>query len=108
VERKVQKALDAVNDYRETHRPELAMYDNAERYLRDVLQERFDPKKLSPITKWQGDLAAKIAGKDALYREYYALKNETQKVEQIKRSVADILRSDAPERAPQKSRGVEL
>jgi hypothetical protein len=95
-ERKAQKALDAVNDYREDYRPQLAMYDNAVEYLQGVLQERFDPKKLPPITKWQNDLAAKLAEKDALYKEYYALKGETQKVEQIKRSVADILHSEKP------------
>jgi len=31
--------------------PQIAMYENAEKYLRDVLQERFDPKKLPPFTK---------------------------------------------------------
>ena len=58
-ERRAQKALDAVNEYREDYRPQLAMFDNAETYLRDVLQGRFDPKKLPPITKWREELAAK-------------------------------------------------
>ena len=50
-ERKAQKALDAANEYYEDNRPQIAMFDNAERYLRDVLQARFDSKKLPPITK---------------------------------------------------------
>jgi len=39
--------------------------------LRDVLQDRFDPKKLPPITKWQNELSDKTPEKDTLYREYY-------------------------------------
>ncbi len=49
----------------------------AEKYLRGVLQGRFDPKKLPPITKWREELAAKTAKRDVLYRENDALKNET-------------------------------
>jgi chromosome segregation ATPase len=97
-ERKAQKALDAANAYYDTHRSELAMFDNAEKYLRDVLQERFDPNKLPTIAKWREDLAVKTTVKDSLYREYYTLKDETAKVEKIKRSVTEILHSDTPGR----------
>ena len=99
-----------MNDYREDNRPQLAMFDNAEKYLRDVLQARFDPKKLPPITKWREELAAKTAEKDALYREYVALKDGTAKVERIKRSVAEIIKgeTEAPKRTPKKSLDVEL
>jgi ATP-dependent exoDNAse (exonuclease V) alpha subunit len=103
-ERKAQKALATANDYYESNRCELAMFDNAERSLRDVLQKRFDPKKLPPITKWQEELSAKTNEKTALYREYYSLKEKTQKVETIKRTVVDILRSDEPERGKNISR----
>jgi ATP-dependent exoDNAse (exonuclease V) alpha subunit len=106
-ERKEQKALDAANDYYESNRCELAMFDNAERYLRDVLQKHFDPKKPPPITKWQEELAAKESEKGRLYREYSALKEKTQKVETIKRTVVDILRSDALERTPTRAQGME-
>jgi len=34
---------------------EITLYESAERYLKDVLQERFDPKKLPPITKWTAE-----------------------------------------------------
>ena len=107
-ERKAQKALDAVNEYREDYRPQLAMFDNAEKYLRDVLQERFDPKKLPQITMWREELTTKNAEVNALYREYVKLKDETTKIEKIKRGVADILHSDEPKQTPQKSRGMEL
>jgi hypothetical protein len=107
-ERKAQKALDAATAYYETHRSEIAMYDNAERYLRDVLQERFDPKKQPPVTRWRNDLAAKTTEKEALYQEYYALKEETAKVEKIKRSVTEILKSERPGQATERARGVAL
>ena len=111
-ERKAQKALDAANEYREDNRPYLALYDNAEKYLRDVLQDRFDPNKLPPITKWREELAAKNSEANALYQEYSALKEETYKVEKIRANVKVIIQAKMPmtkpELTPQKSRGVEL
>jgi uncharacterized coiled-coil protein SlyX len=109
-ERKTKKALAAANEYHEQHRSELAMFANAEQYLRDVFQDRFDPKKLPPITKWRDELAAKLAEKDSLYREYSALKDDTYKIEQIRASVKAILHNaePQPERTARKSRGVEL
>jgi len=106
--RKAQKALDAANEYRYNHSPEPAMFDNAEQYLRGVLQKRFDPKKPLPITKWQEERAVKTAERAALNREYETLKTETQKVEQIKRSVGDILKAESSERTQMQTRGKEL
>jgi len=54
---KAQKALDAANDYYETHRQQITLYNAAEQYLKDVLQQHFDPKKLPPISKWQAEIA---------------------------------------------------
>ena len=36
------------------------------------------------------------------------MKDETQKVEQIRRGIADILRTESPERTPTRTRGIEL
>ena len=47
--RKAQKALDAAKDYRETYRSEISAYEEAERYLKKVMQGHFDPKKLPPV-----------------------------------------------------------
>ena len=60
-----------------------------------------------PITKWREELTAKTAESVSLYREYKTLKDETAKVEKIKRSVIDILHSDEPKREPQKSQDME-
>jgi len=107
-ERKAQKALDAVNEYREDYRPQLAMFDNAEKYLRGVLKERFDPNKLPPISRWQNELAAKLVESDALYQRYAKLKDDTVKVEKIKRSVTEILRSETRRTQPTRAQGMEL
>ena len=107
-ERKAQKALDAANEYHELYRSEIAMFESADKYLRDVLQNRFDPKKLPPISKWQNELAKKIIEKDLLYREYHTLKDEATKVEKIQRSVKEILHSDSPKQMREKSWGVDL
>jgi hypothetical protein len=96
-ERKAQKALDAANAYYETNRMEITLFDAAEKYLKGVLQSRYDPKKLPPIAAWKNELAEKTAERAALYRDYEKLKTETQKVEQIKRTVEQIVKVDEPE-----------
>ena len=74
------------------------LFDAADKYLRGVLQERFDPKKLPPITMWKQELGGKMSEKAVLDREYTTLKEETQKVKQIRRSVAEITQAESPER----------
>ena len=109
-ERKAKKALEAVNAFREANHTGLTLYNAAEKYLRGVLQERFDPKKLPPIDKWKEELAEKTGKKESLYLDYYALQNETAKVEKIQRSVKEILHSETPksERLPTRKRDMEL
>jgi hypothetical protein len=106
---KAKEAFAAAEAYDWKHLNALRDYDDAEKYLRGVLRERYDPKKL-PVAMWTEQRAAKIVEQDALNREYHALEIETKNVEQIKRSVADILRADSPEpaRVPQRLRGIEL
>jgi len=84
------------------------MFDTAEQYLRGVLQKRFDPKKPLPINKWQEERAAKTAERAAINREYETLKTETQKVEQIKQSVADIIGRESSERTHTQRQRLEL
>jgi hypothetical protein len=84
------------------------MFDNAEKHLRNVLQERFDPKKLPPITMWREELATKTAEKKTQYQEYLKLKDETYKVEKIRASVKEIMQAEIPKLERQKSLNVEL
>ena len=90
-ERKAQKALDAANEFYETNRMEITLYEAAERYLKDVLQEHFDPKKLPPVSKWQAEHKEKTADKQRLDVAFREVWNNTAAVEKIKRSFDDIL-----------------
>jgi len=90
-ERKAQKALDSANGYYEANRPQIMMYESAEKYLHNVLQKHFDPKKLPPITKWQAEREKLTAIKKQLDLEYSKLRTDTAAVEKIKRNVDDIL-----------------
>ena len=105
---KAKKAYETAEAYDWKYLNELQDYDNAEKYLRGVLQGRFDPKKSPPTSRWEKELAEKLAERDGLYAEYTKAKAETQKVEQIRRSVSEILHSEEPKRVPQKSRGMEI
>jgi hypothetical protein len=107
-ERKAQKALDTANEYHETHRAEIGMFENAERYLRDVLQARFDTKKLPPIAKWKEERAAKIAEKTALNSDYYRLREEVKNAEAIRRTVEQLTREDEPRKAKTRSHEIGL
>ena len=62
-ERKAQKALEEANAFYEANRTGLTLFDTAEKYLRGVLQERFDPKKLPPISAWEKELAENLPRK---------------------------------------------
>jgi len=107
-ERKAQKALAAANEYYENHRPEIAMYDNAEKYLRDVLQEHFDIKKLPPITKWQAEREKLTVKKKGLDVEYSKLRTDTATVEKIKRNIDDILNEGTGTPQRTKKHGIDL
>ena len=93
-DRKAQKALDTANEYHETHRTEISMYENAERYLLDVLQERFDINKLPPISKWSEELKTKTVERQSLTHEYALLIKEVDEVYKIQRNVRDILEDE--------------
>ena len=105
--RKAQKALAAANEYHETYRTEIAIYDNAEQYLKGVLQQHFDPKKQPPVTKWRAQRDKLTAERKQLDMDYTALKNEVKEAEQVRRSVYSILRQDERERQPRRTYDIE-
>jgi len=108
VKQKAQKALDAANEYHRAHYSEITLYENAEQYLKDVLQSHYDPKKLTEqVTRWKAEQTEKLATKAALNIEYKNLKAEVHEVETIRRSVDQILHAN---RAQQRARaqGMEL
>ena len=106
-ERKAQKALAAANEYYETYRTEIAMYDNSEKYLKGVLQTHFDPKKLPPVAKWKAEIEKLTAERSGLNQQYNALKDEVKEAEQIRKSVYSILRQEQREQQPRRAQDVE-
>jgi hypothetical protein len=102
---KAEKAHNTSHSFYEIHRAEITLYEAAKRYLKDVLQGRFDPKKLPPITKWQDERTAKTAEKQKLNGEYHALKDEIREVEIIRKYAEEIQRAMNP---PQKVKSWEM
>ena len=49
------------------------------------------------INAWKREKDTLTSGRETLYRDYLAIKNETAKVEQIKRSIGNIIRENTPE-----------
>ena len=64
-----------------THDTEIVLFEAAERYLKDVMQERFDPKKLPPKRKWEAARDKLKADRQQLSRRYSMLKDEDREVE---------------------------
>jgi RNA polymerase-interacting CarD/CdnL/TRCF family regulator len=106
-ERKAHKALAAANEYYETNRNEITMYDKADQYLKGVLQEHFDPKKLPPVTKWNAERGKLTAERKMLDADYYKLKDEVKEAEQIRKSVYSIMRQEQRELQPRRARDME-
>ncbi|MCL2502895.1 MAG: MobA/MobL family protein [Bacteroidales bacterium] len=106
--RKAQKALDVANAYYENNCPQITMYKDAERYLRNVLQTHFNPKKSLPVTKWKAEREKLLADKQRLNREYQTLKSDISEVEKIRRTVYDILSAERRRTQPERSWGREL
>ncbi len=74
-------------DYAERYRTELALYDRAERYLKEHLGS---DTKLRPKA-WKAEVADLTAQKDRLYREMHKLKDEVAEAETVKRCVEQAI-----------------
>jgi hypothetical protein len=90
--------------FREAHHREITLYEAAEKYFKQHLNGRTE----IPLKAWKSERVKLTAEKEKIYRDYNALKDETRKVEQIKKSVENILREDGRESAPVRKHGVEL
>ncbi len=78
---------DKQEDYAERYRTELALYDRAERYLKEHLGS---DTKLKPKA-WKAEVADLTAQKDRLYREMRSLKGEVAEAETVKRCIETVL-----------------
>ncbi len=78
---------DKQEEYAERYRTELALYDRAERYLKEHLGS---DTKLKPKA-WKAEVADLTAQKDRLYREMRKLKEETAEAETVKRCIEQVI-----------------
>ena len=74
-------------EYAERYRTELALYDRAERYLKEHLGS---DTKLRPKA-WKAEVADLIAQKDRLYLEVRKLKEEVAEAETVKKCVEQAI-----------------
>ena len=75
---------------------EMKMYNSAKTYIDDVM----NGKRPIPRKAWRKERENLTAEKDRLYQDYYTLKNEVKEIEQIKKSVYEILKLEERERQP--------
>jgi len=78
--------------FSEKHHAKISLFESAERYLKGVM----NGKTTLPIKAWRSERDKLAAEKNRLTKEYTLLKEEIRAIEQIKQSVANILRSRTP------------
>jgi hypothetical protein len=108
---KHEKTVKERQDFYRDHESEIGMFRDAEKYLRSVLQSRFDPKKSPPIAMWQKELAEKTGERDALTRDFHKLREEIKNAEAIKRYAVDLMIPNEPQKQtiePQKQKTWEV
>ncbi len=89
-------------EYAERYRTELALYDRAERYLKEHLGS---DTKLRPKA-WKAEVADLTVQKDRLYREVHRLKEEVAEAETVKRCIEQVI--PPTEQRKEKSKTVNI
>lgn len=79
------------DDFYESRRQELTLYEAADRYLKAVM----NGKPGLPVKEWKAERDKLTAEKKRFYSEYTVLKDEIREVEQIRRGVEALLREGA-------------
>ena len=91
-------------EYAERYRTELALYDRAERYLKEHLGS---DTKLRPKA-WKAEVADLTAQKDRLYREMRSLKEEVAEAETVKRCIEQTIAPTEQRKEMSKTHDVSL
>jgi ATP-dependent exoDNAse (exonuclease V) alpha subunit len=104
---KAEKTRAAAQDFYETDRAEITLYRAAEKYLKDVLQLRYDPQKLPPIMRWQNERETCKQELGGLYSQYHSLKSDVQDAETIKRFAEQLMRGDEQEQLSQERKAAK-
>ena len=94
---KAEKARKAVQDFYYDHTAEIETCKAAEKYLKDVLQKRYDPKQISAqAKKWSGERDACKPELGGINTEYNVYKREVESAEEIKRFAVKLLLPEEP------------
>lgn len=91
-------------EYAERYRTELALYDRAERYLKEHLGS---DTKLKPKA-WKAEVADLTTQRDHLYREIRKLKEETAEAETVKRCIEQVIPPTEQKKEKSKTHNVSL
>ena len=91
-------------EYAERYRTELALYDRAERYLKEHLGS---DTKLRPKA-WKAEVADLTEQKDRLYREVRKLKEEVAEAETVKRCVEQAMPPTEQRKEKSKTQDISL
>ena len=91
-------------EYAERYRTELALYDRAERYLKEHLGS---DTKLRPKA-WKAEVADLTVQKDRLYREMCKLKDEVSEAETVKRCVEQAVPPTEQRKEKSKTQDISL
>lgn len=87
----------------EARRMELTHYEAAERYLNGVM----NGKATLPIKTWKTERDKLKAERQQLSHRYYALKDEVKEVDQIRKSVYNIMREETHREQPTHKQDME-
>ncbi|GHV27621.1 hypothetical protein FACS1894167_02950 [Synergistales bacterium] len=94
---KADKAHVAAQDFYEIHHTKITLYRAAEKYLKDVLQKRFDPKQIATQMKtWKQEHSKKESERRDLYAECHYLEADIKDAETIKKFAAQLMFPDEP------------
>ena len=99
-----EKQLHKREDYAEHYRMELALYDRAERYLKEHLGSDTTLK----LKAWKAEVATLTNEKDRLYREVRKLREEVSETETIKRCIEQTIEPQEHRKEQTKSTAILL
>jgi hypothetical protein len=104
---KANEARKKAEDFEWKNLNALRDYDDAEKYLRGVLQKRFDPDNI-PLEKWRQERDALAREKGGLNTQYAVLKEDIRRVEEIQRFAVEAQRTMNPPREKSRTQGMDL
>jgi hypothetical protein len=92
------KARREAQDFYDVHDSEITIFRAAEKYLKDVLQKRYDPKQITAQMKtWETERGKKDSERCDLYAECHQLELDIKDAETIKRFAVKLIFPDEPQ-----------